>query len=384
MAWAPAPAAYVTTADYGQTPGSGINREDLIEAYLNIDPRDRPLLQSIGKTRMTHPTRHDWSDDTLIQPKDAIVQETAGTISLQEGVNEGAVHNAMTGTAPNRRNNVKQTFRADWVISGDQIAANPAGIGDLFSLEDQKWMDALLNAVEARCFSTDDANGSAITADPLKMKTLDFESSDNYTTKDGIISGFPTPASGTISNVIYASARTGSAGENAALTESMVLDMLQGCWRNGGKPTDLHGSDGIVRRMSRTFVGIGSAGVEAPLVRTTPVGVVQVALEGYDTMFGGLRVIANRWVTTATETIKGVNVSPDPDTGAAADGAGASGRLWALQRNLIRWAWFRPFTSKVMGLDGDRIKGMTVGSGTLEVRSQKAHGAVKRISDATV
>ena len=131
------------TYSYGFTPGSGVNREDLLDMIHNIDPWDTPLFSMSPKSKAYH-VYHEWPEDTLN------ATSTAGAV-------EGADFNLGTNTKPERKVNWCQIFRADTQITNTQLSVNPAGIADTYryqiskSLKEikrvQRWLNERLRAV---------------------------------------------------------------------------------------------------------------------------------------------------------------------------------------------------------------------------------------------
>src|SRR5262249_42969149 len=138
------PVGAVSISDYGNVPGSGINREDLADALVLAAQTKTPLLASSPSVPAAH-TTHEWPRDALTDPKSAL-DGGAGTGSLVSGVKEGAVFSASSMTVPLRRQNFVQNFRRDILVARDQILMNPAGIRNSFGHSERKVTQELLRS----------------------------------------------------------------------------------------------------------------------------------------------------------------------------------------------------------------------------------------------
>lgn len=365
------PANAVGIADYGQVPGSGINREDLADALVLAAQTKTPLLAMSATVPVSH-TSHEWPEDSLTDPKSAR-DGGAGTGSLVSGVKEGANFSASQMTTPNRNINFVQNFRRDVLVTRDQILMNPAGIRNTYGHNERKVMQELLRAVEARFFSclqrSGDQTGSTLGV--RMMKTLDGISSAGHTGEQ-------------------ASNRSAQGADNApvSLTEDMVLDVLQNMADLGTPGVVLMASTPVKRRISRTFTGIGNAGSGAPLNRNVSnprqiVATVQV----YENDFETVELVWNPWVTKETESAFRFDGTAITEDSATPDGLGAAftrlaGRVWMFAQGNVRVGWFDKLHSESIGKQGDSIAGIVRGGVTLEVGTTKGLGVVAGIANS--
>jgi hypothetical protein len=352
------PTNFASTLSLGQTPGSGSNREDFADWIVNVDRTDTPLMSSIGTTEATG-VRHDWSNEVLRNPK-TFSGFVAGT-SMVTGRNEGEDFNADALTYPTRKSSYPQIFETFFGLTRTQITiarkGGTAGIKDLAGKESKKVMVELMRAVEARHFSTKSAAGVATGAIRLE-KTLD----DSTATTGMLVDNGPTGANlGYGSNVLA----------KANPTEADFLTILRSCNEAGVKVTDIHLSLARKQWVSQNFVGFGSAA--APLVRNIP-GVVDAntvvaTFDYYKTDAGTARLVGNIWVTKANEVVSSTDTA-DPN----------SGRIWFLQRDMIKMAWLDNFQTNLIGKRGDSLAFQVVGEGCLEVRTDRM-GKITNVVD---
>lgn len=364
------PGNAVGIADYGSTPGTGINREDLADYLVLAAQTKTPLLAMAPSTKATH-TSHEWPEDALTDPK-SDQDAGSGTGSLVSGQKEGADFSASAMTVPNRRINFVQNFRRDILVTRDQILMNPAGIRDTFAHSQRKVEQELLRAIEARFLSTLQKAGdqTGATAGVRLMKTLDKFSVDGHT--------------GT-----QAANRNAQGTDNspASLTEDMVLDVLQNMADLGTPAVTLMASAPVKRKISRTFTGIGNAGSGAPLMRQpgNPRAVI-ATVQVYENDFETVELIWNPWVTKETETAYKFDGTQINEDSATPDGNGAaftrlSGRVWLFSQGNVKTAWFDRLHPESIGKRGDSIAGIVRGGVTFEVGTTKGLGVVAGIAN---
>lgn len=369
------PSNAVAISDYGATPGTGINREDLSDALVLAAQTKTPLLAMAPSSKATH-TSHEWPEDALTDPKSAR-DAGSGTGSLVSGQKEGADFSASQMTTPNRRINFVQNFRRDILVTRDQILMNPAGVRNTFAHSERKVMQELLRAVEARMLSVLQRAGdqTGATLGVRLMKTLDQFSADGHTGDQ-------------------AANRNAQGADNApaALTEDMVLDVLQNMADLGTPAVALMASAPVKRRISRTFTGVGgvntATSATAPLVRNAPTPRTVVAtVQVYENDFETVELIWNPWVTKEEEDAFKFDGTAIAEDSATPDGLGATftrlaGRVWMFAQGNIKAAWFDRLHSESIGKRGDSIAGIVRGGVTVEVGTTKGLGVVTGIANS--
>jgi hypothetical protein len=345
------PVNFASTVLLGQTPGTGSNREDFADWIVNLDRTDTPLMSSIGTTEATA-VRHDWSNEVLRNPK--TFSGFAPGTSLVTGRNEGEDFNADALTYPTRKSSYPQIFETFFGLTRTQITiarkGGTAGIKDLAGKESKKVMVELMRAVEARHFSTKSAAGVATGAIRLE-KTLDDSTATTGMLVDNSALGYGT-------NILA----------RANPTEADFLTIIRSCNEAGCKVTDIHMSLARKQWVSQNFVGFGSAA--APMTRNLDgLNTVVATFDYYRTDAGTARVVGNIWVTKANEVVSSTDVA-DPN----------SGRIWFLQRDMLKMAWLDNFQTNMIGKRGDSLAFQVVGEGCLEVRTDRM-GKITGVAD---
>lgn len=365
------PANAVAISDYGQVPGSGINREDLSDSLVLAAQTKTPLLAMAGSEKVSH-TTFEWPEMSLRDPK-SVQDGGAGTGSLVSGVKEGADFSASQMSIPARRQQYAQNFRTDILVTRDQILMNPAGIRDTFATNERNAQQELLRAVEARMLSTLQKAGdpTGATHGVRLMKTLDKFSIDGHTGDQAANRN-----------------AVGTDNAPASLTEDMVLDVLQNMADLGTPAVTLMASAPVKRRISRTFTGIGNAGTGAPLNRNSgnPRTVI-ATVQTYENDFETVELIWNPWVTKETESawrFDGVAIAEDS---VAPDGNGTAftrlaGRVWLFSQGNISAGWFDKLHSESIGKRGDSIAGIVRGGVGVKVGTTKGLGVIAGIANS--
>lgn len=365
------PANAVAIADYGQIPGTGINREDLSDALVLAAQTKTPLLAMAGTAPVSH-TSHEWPEDGLRDPK-SVRSGGSGTGSLVSGVKEGADFSAGLMSTPVRRINFVQNFRDDILVTRDQILMNPAGIRNTFAHNERKVMQELLRAVEARFFSVLQRNGdqTGATMGVRMMKTLDQFSVDGHVAGE------------------QAANRNALGTDNSpvSVTEDHILDVLQNMADLGTPGVTLMASAPVKRKISRTFTGIGFAGAGAPLMRTTAPRTVVATVQTYENDFETVELIWNPWVTKEEEDAFRYDGTAIAEDSAAPDGLGATftrlaGRVWIFAQGNIKVGWFDKLHSESIGKRGDSVGGIVRGGATLIVGTTKGLGVVTGVANS--
>lgn len=313
---------------FGFLAGAAANREDLLDMITNVDPYDTPWVTQAPKTRANHVV-HEWLTDTLA------AASTAGAV-------EGDDYSYTATTTPSRVLNVTQIFRKDIGVTETQRAVNPAGFKDAYAYEIQKATKELARNIEKTVFANlTTATGSSAAA--RQMKT--FES-------------FIT------TNTAVPTATAGDGTHAGQMNANDFNSILQTIYEAGGNPEQAYVSASVKRQVSAFTVtnqNRNIAAVDKKLV---------AALDMYDSDFGLIQIVLDRWVPQATNTGTATGTSVD-----------ISGRIFFLERAKNRLAWLRPMAHTLVGKRGDSVAGIVVGECTLEVLNEKANGVLKSVNN---
>lgn len=130
------------------------------------------------------------------------------------------------------------------------------------------------------------------------------------------------------------------------LTQKMLEDAVQNCWKEGGQP-DLILCGGTAKRKITSFY----VSYHRTTRDETRGG---IRIEELDTDFGTLRILLDRWV-------------PDDE-------------IYVIDSNLVGFLTFDPFFEEKLAKDGDYMKGQVVGEYGFAVANPGAHARIKNLS----
>lgn len=329
----------------------GVNKEDLLDQIINIDPFDTPWVSQAPKTTAKH-VYHQWLTDTL--------GDTVTTGTAVEG--EDYSYSSM-GSAPARQFNITNILRQDIGASETQRAVDSAGFSDLYAYELQKATKRLAIKLEKLVLA---GGGSTATGDATHARVM-------KTFKDFITTN--TSYAGTNPQGIPGGSALGTAqgGSVSAglLTSGDFNDMLEKIYKAGGNPEQVYVSPKVKRQIS-AFTSVGGT-ADTPMNRTIAASDKKLisSIDFYDTDFGIIQIVLDRWMPEGNNTA----------TAGAGAASSTAGCAYFLQRSMNRLAWLRPMTHQFIGKRGDSVAGIIVGEVTLEVLSEKANGAITSINN---
>lgn len=306
------------------------NQEDLVDWIANVDPYETPLTVSLGRT-VARSSYHQWQTDTL-RSRNA------------RGIIEGNDWTSAAASAPVRVTNITEIFGDDIAVTETEKAENPAGFGDAYAYQLEKACKSTLVDIEAAILATATGGVTGTSAAARVMKNLEgFAATNTATAADYITAG-----------------GTGSAGMIGAVD---ITNMLQEVWDSGGN-VDLIVCNGAYKRQISSFTQNNTRFI--PSVDKKVVAGIDV----YDSDFGLVPIQLNRWCPASTNT-----------STASASATDVRGRIWFLQRSLVRLAWLRPLQHNLMGKRGDSTVGQVRAELTLEVGNEKGIGVMKGVNN---
>lgn len=186
----------ILTSTYTTYDTTGV-REDLIDIISNITPVETWFQSTIGSTRATQ-RYHEWLKDSL------------ATAAANAQI-EGNQVSATAITAPTRTGNYCQILGKYFAITETEEISNKAGRDSEVAYQKANKLKELANDIEyAMIVNSSSVTGATGTARQLKG-----------------LAGWIT------SNTI-----TGTGTENQPLTQTLLDDGLQACWKAGGKPSN--------------------------------------------------------------------------------------------------------------------------------------------------
>jgi hypothetical protein len=242
-------------------------REDLEGAIYKVDPADTPFYAMAEKLTVKQ-TKHEWQTQALAAAN--------GDNAVIEG--DDATTDAATATV--RLDNYTQISDKVAQVSGTNRSVEAAGRGDelayqlvLKGMELRRDIETILLANQAKV-AGNDTTARRVGAIEAWLATNTDHAGD----------GADPAGTG-------ADARTD--GTPRAFTETMLKDVLQGCWENGGKPDTLM-MGAYNRRQFSTFTGASTrfdAGEDKRLV---------ASIELYVSDWGEVRAVANRFMRASS------------------------------------------------------------------------------------
>ncbi len=296
------------------------NREELADAIYNISPVEVPFMSMIGKAKC-NATFTEWQTDTLAA--------AAANAQLQgDDVAFAAV------SATTRVGNRTQISYKTLVISGTQEAVDKAGRKSEMVYQINKRQKELKRDMEFILLSNQaPVTGNSTTAPQLRPA----------------LSWYATNVSNGAGGANGSSSAARTDGTQRALTETLIQDMMQSAWLNGGNPGYLLCGP-KQRRVISGFTG------GATKFDKTEDKSLTATVDVYVGDFGTLKVVADRFIRGgATAADREVHLI-DPE-------------YWAL-------ATLRPIRVVDLAKTGDAEKAMVLGEYTLLSKNEAASALV--------
>lgn len=319
------PTNIYSTYDLGGASGIGlINREDLANAIYNVDPYDTPIFSKISQKSKATATLHEWNTDILAAAAGSSVAQIEGDDAAAEAQ-----------STPTRLKNTTAILNRTVVVSGTQQAVTTVeGVGREMARQIVKKGRELRRNIESHVAeNVAGAAGNDTTA--RKMGGLEAWIITNTSAGAGA-----TASAGTGTNV-----RT--AGTARAFQESQLKEVLREAFNSGGNPRFIV-TKAFNKQNLSAFAGNATRMAEADEAT------LFTAIDVYKSDFGRLDVVPNRFL----------NVTGAVDT------------VFAFDPDYISVAELRPIHEVELAKSGDFIKRALYWEGTLEMRNEKAHGAV--------
>lgn len=236
-----------------QTYQDTVRREDLMDVITNISPKETPMLSNFAKVKVTN-TYAEWPYDSLASAAD-------------NAKVEGASISYDTDSAPSRTGAYTQIFVKTVQVSGSEIASNQAGVSDMYAYQMKKRLEEMSRDIEDAIVTGTGNSGASGTARRLK----------------GVLAWMTT-------NV-----ETGTGTGSETLTETMLNDALQTVWNSGGRPDSLWVNGWQKRKISSFSTNTRNVNAaEKTLI---------AAVDVYDSDFGRLDVMLDRYMTTSVVAI---------------------------------------------------------------------------------
>lgn len=344
-----ASAALGSTYLIGYSPTGGKNqvgnKEDVLDLVINIDPFDTPFVTMAPKTTCSH-TLHEWVQDTL-----------AATATATSTWNEGAAFSAGTLTSRSRVINWCEIFRKDIEVSNTQRAVSPIGVRDEYAYQIMKASREIARDMENAMFRPASSTATGASDAARKMKT--FES-------------FLQTNSGYAHSTFLSNTGTNDSTSAYPIYENDFNSMLQAIYQSGGNPDVVFVSPSVKRQISKYDGSMrtgASTTTTSNLTRNIEAAGRRVVAEVnfYESDFGPIQVILDRWVPQATNT--------------STAGSDIRGRMVFLERTRNRLAFLRPLRHVPLPPAGDSTRGLIVGELTYECLAEKGSGILYNVNN---
>ncbi len=302
-------------------------REDLMNIIYDISPETTPLQSNIGQETVSN-TLFEWQTDAL-----AAADATNAQIDGDDVTSFTAV------TATVRVNNRTQISRKDFLIADNLQFQDLAGRNSEIAFQTVKAGKELRRDMEA-VLSANVIPTAGSTSAARKTGGLSAWLSTNSNSNTGGASAGANP-------VLTAGVPTTiqTEGTQRAFTETLLKDVVQNCWTEGGEPTMVLLGAHNKQTMSG-FAGIAAQRYMAPPGPTTIVGAADV----YISDFGELSIVPSRFTPARN--------------------------VFVLDTEYLGVGILRPMQTVELAKTGDAEKRMILAEYGLIVKNEKACGAI--------
>jgi hypothetical protein len=254
-------------------------REELADVIYNISPEETPFISNVGRKSVAN-TLFEFQTDSL-----ASVDTTNAVV---EGA--GATAADASATATKRMQNYTQISRKVVSISGTEEVVNKAGRNSELSYQLAKKSSELKRDMEA-ILTRNQAADAGDSSNARNTASLEAWLRTNTNRGTGTTNGANPTLSGTTSGYPNAAATDGSADALREFTETLLKDVIQSVWTEGGDPSILMVGP-TQKQKASTFTGIASQRYMAPNDGpTTIIGAADI----YISDFGSVSIVPNRF-----------------------------------------------------------------------------------------
>ena len=290
------------------------DREQLSNVIYNISPQATPFMSAIGKNSIKNVV-FDWQTETLPTASGA-------------GQLEGFELSRAAATATSRVSNVAQISSRDATVTGSQQASDPAGKKSEMAHQLAIMAKALKRDMEvALCQKGAKTTGNATTARVTGGFESWITSNDSRGTNGASTGGGAAQTDGT----------------QRALTETLLKDVLELCFTNGGEPS-LAICGPVNKQKISGFTGRSSAR------QMIDANTVEASVSIYASDFGELKIVPSNFSRERSLLLV------DPD--------------------YAKVSYLRDFKTVDISTVGDAETKMILAEYGLEMSNEAAHGIV--------
>jgi hypothetical protein len=313
------------TNTYTRFDAKGV-REDLSNVIYQISPEETPFMSNIGRENVKN-TFYEWQTDDLA---------AASTTNAQIEGDDITTFSAATPTV--RLGNFTQISRKDVIISGTLESVDKAGRRSELSYQMAKKSAELKRDMETTMLANQAAAAGSTSAARKTGALLAFLKTN---TSKGTGGGDPSYTT------IPDAARTDATTTNLrSFSETLLKDVIQKVWTEGGKPSIVMAGPVNKQNLSR-MAGIASQRFNVTGAKpSTIIGAADI----YVSDFGNVSIVANRFQRERD--------------------------VFVLDPEYASVAYLRPFQTVELAKTGDAEKRMLLVEWGLKVNNEKAHGVV--------
>ena len=317
-------------------------REDLADFIYNIDPVRTPMLQAAEWTTASA-TTHEWTEDTL------------ANVDADNSWEEGKAKTVTAVAQGTRLGNIAQISRKDYGVTGTTEVISKAGRDSEIALGQAKAMRELKRDMDAVISSADQVKTVAASGTkPLLGPLVTYVRNASRNTGAGTTAGEDPSGDGAFNG----GQKDVQADPVRAFTQTLLDEVIEDCWTNGGKPSLLiMGPAG--RNAFNTFDGLANQKADSIQRSDRSDGTVYGSVDVYLSGFG--------------MELRAVN---SPNLRAT---AGKDRDAWLIDPEHLKVPFLRSFEVLDFAKVGDSIEQGVLAQYTLEVCNTYAHGLVADI-----
>ena len=313
------------TNTYTRFDAKGV-REDLSNVIYQISPEETPFMSNVGKENVKN-TYYEWQTDDL-----------AAAVSTNAQIEGDDITSFTAATPTVRLGNYTQISRKDVIISGTLESVDKAGRRSEMSLQMAKKSAELKRDMETAMLSN---QGAAAGDTSTARKTGALQAFLKTNTNEGTGGGDPS-----YTTTPTAARTDATAGDLRSFSETLLKDVIQKVWTQGGKPSVVMAGPINKQNLSK-MAGIAAQRFNAQGAKpSTIIGAADI----YVSDFGNVTIVPNRFQRERD--------------------------VFVLDTEYASVAYLRPFQTTELAKTGDAEKRMLLVEFGLKVMNEKAHGAV--------
>jgi hypothetical protein len=334
--------ALVTHTTLKAAAAGGLVNEDVMQEIFDISKIPLPFTDLVGDDSHTNEYA-EWTKDKLAAPDLAN--------AVLDGADAGSDNNAVGTRVGNHSQISKKTVSA----SERAMDGNTIGQGDPFGYQVMMRQQELKRDIEAISLANQASvqdNGTLAGKCGGLDAWLKTNTSNGATGSNG---GFNTTT-----KVVDVAVP----GTKRALSETLIRDIAQSVWEQGGNPSVLMGRPVVIRKLSAYMFGTSAqvATLTSDVREKRGGAIATGSVNVFVTDFGViLEMIANR-LQAVTDT--------------------ATSSLFIIDPSKVAQSYLRRMAVKELAVTGLSMKGQMYTDWSLKVFNEEAHGVIRAIDEA--